>query len=89
MDIYDKSFVPLQFYGSGHNQTNSEPDLSPIVSVDSEGNSTSTHNRVTSSKSTLFGPNAQVNFLRIGVRVLISNDFYFHSIVRKQRSRRC
>ena len=54
VDIYDKSFVPLQFYGSGHNQTNSEPDLSPIVSVDSEGNSTSTHNRVTEGHTNYF-----------------------------------
>ncbi len=54
VDIYDKSFVPLQFYGIGHNQTNSEPDLSPIVSIDSEGNSTSTHNRVTEGHTNYF-----------------------------------
>ena len=54
VDIYDKSFVPLQFYGTGHNQTNSEPDLSPTVSVDSEGNSTSTHNRVTEGHTNYF-----------------------------------
>ena len=40
--------------GMGHNQTNSEPDLSPIVSVDSEGNSTSTHNRVTEGHTNYF-----------------------------------
>ena len=54
VDIYDKSFVPLQFYGTGHNQTNSEPDLSPTVSVDSEGNSISTHNRVTEGHTNYF-----------------------------------
>jgi len=54
VDIYDKSFIPLQFYGTGHNQTNSEPDLSPTVSVDSEGNSISTHNRVTEGHTNYF-----------------------------------
>ena len=46
VNIYDKGFIPFQFYGSGHNQTNANQDLSPIVTIDSEGNITSTHNRV-------------------------------------------
>ena len=54
VDIYGKSFIPFQFYGSGHNQTNSNPDLSPIVTVDSEGNITSTHNRVSESHTNYF-----------------------------------
>ena len=54
VDIYGKAFIPFQFYGAGHNQTNSNPDLSPIVAVDSEGNVTSTHNRVTESHTNYF-----------------------------------
>ena len=54
VDIYGKSFIPFQFYGSGHNQTNANPDLSPIVAVDSEGNITSTHNRVSESHTNYF-----------------------------------
>ena len=46
VNIYDKGFIPFQFYGSGHNQTNANQDLSPIATIDSEGNITSTHNRV-------------------------------------------
>ena len=54
VDIYGKAFIPFQFYGAGHNQTNANPDLSPIVAVDSEGNATSTHNRVTESHTNYF-----------------------------------
>ena len=54
VDIYGKAFIPFQFYGAGHNQTNANPDLSPIVAVDSEGNVTSTHNRVTESHTNYF-----------------------------------
>ena len=47
VDIKDKSFSPLVYYGAGHNQTNALPDGSPIVSVDpATGESTQTHNRV-------------------------------------------
>ena len=46
VDIYNKYFVPFQYYGSGHNQTNANSDLTPIVTIDGEGNITSTHNRV-------------------------------------------
>jgi len=54
VDIYNKSFVPFQFYGAGHNQTNANPDLTPITSIDSEGNVTSTHNRVSESYTNYF-----------------------------------
>tara|TARA_Y100000991_G_scaffold208425_1_gene187425 strand:- start:7167 stop:10247 length:3081 start_codon:yes stop_codon:yes gene_type:complete len=54
VDIYGKAFIPFQFYGSGHNQTNANSDLSPIVAVDSEGNITSTHNRVSESHTNYF-----------------------------------
>ncbi len=53
-DIYSKGFFPLQFYGVGHNATNANEDLSPIVTVDEEGNETSTHNRVFESKTNYF-----------------------------------
>ena len=54
VNIYDKGFVPFQFYGSGHNQTNANQDLSPIVTIDSEGNITSTHNRVFEGNTNFF-----------------------------------
>lgn len=53
-DIYSKFFNPLQYYGSGHNATNANEDLSPIVTEDEEGNITSTHNRVGESKTNYF-----------------------------------
>jgi TonB-linked SusC/RagA family outer membrane protein len=54
VNIYDKGFIPFQFYGSGHNQTNANQDLSPIVTIDSEGNITSTHNRVFEGNTNFF-----------------------------------
>jgi TonB-linked SusC/RagA family outer membrane protein len=54
VDIYNKNFIPLAFYGTGHNATNANEDLSPIVSVDSEGTIVSTHNRVSESKTNYF-----------------------------------
>lgn len=55
VDIYAKDFNPLQFYGVGHNSTNALPDLSPIVTVDAvTGEETSTHNRVSESKTNYF-----------------------------------
>ncbi len=40
-----KSFTPLQFYGVGHNKTNANEDLSPIVTV-SEDETNSTYSSV-------------------------------------------
>lgn len=53
-DVYGKNFTPLQFYGVGHNSTNANPDLSPIVTVDDEGVETSTHNRISESRTNYF-----------------------------------
>merc|ERR1712107_952682 len=36
VDIYNKSFVPFQFYGAGHNQTNANPDLTPITVINKD-----------------------------------------------------
>jgi TonB-linked SusC/RagA family outer membrane protein len=54
VDIYNKNFIPLAFYGSGHNATNANEDLSPIISVDAEGTIVSTHNRISESKTNYF-----------------------------------
>ena len=54
VDIYNKNFIPLAFYGTGHNATNANEDLSPIVSVDAEGTIVSTHNRISESKTNYF-----------------------------------
>ncbi len=55
VDIYNKNFSPFVFYGVGHNATNANPDLSPIVTVDAEtGEETRTHNRVSESKTNYF-----------------------------------
>ncbi|MDA3906800.1 MAG: SusC/RagA family TonB-linked outer membrane protein, partial [Bacteroidales bacterium] len=54
VDVYHKDFNPLQFYGVGHNQTTAHSDLSPIVTVDGEGEETSTHNRISESKTNYF-----------------------------------
>ena len=54
VDIYGKNFVPFQYYGAGHNSTNANADLSPIVTTDGEGVVTSTHNRVGESKTNYF-----------------------------------
>ena len=45
-DIYGKYFSPLQFYGVGHNNTNANEDLTPITTTGTDGEVTSTHNRV-------------------------------------------
>lgn len=54
VDIYDKNFTPLQYYGAGHNSTNANADFSPIVTVDDEGVENSTHNRVSESRTNYF-----------------------------------
>jgi TonB-linked SusC/RagA family outer membrane protein len=54
VDVYGKNFTPLQFYGVGHNSTNAHADLSPIVTTDTEGNVSSTHNRISESKTNYF-----------------------------------
>ena len=54
VDIDSKDFFPLQYYGVGHNATNANEDLSPIVTVDEDGVETSTHNRVSESKTNYF-----------------------------------
>ncbi len=51
VDVYSKNFNPLVYYGVGHNSTNAHEDLSPIVTEDEEGVKTSTHNRVSESKT--------------------------------------
>jgi TonB-dependent starch-binding outer membrane protein SusC len=53
-DVYGKNFSPLVYYGAGHNSTTANQDLSPIVTVDGEGVETSTHNRVSESKTNYF-----------------------------------
>lgn len=60
VDIYSKSFNPLQFYGIGHNSTTANADLSPIVTVDGEGEETSTHSRVSESKTNYFSYTAEL-----------------------------
>ena len=61
VDIKDKSFSPLVYYGAGHNQTNAVPDGSPIVSVDpATGESTQTHNRVNEGSVEYFRYNFEV-----------------------------
>ena len=54
VDVFSKNFTPLQYYGVGHNSTTAHADLSPIVTVDGEGEETSTHNRVSESKTNYF-----------------------------------
>ena len=54
VDIYSKNFNPLVYYGAGHNATNANEDLTPIVTIDGEGNVTSTHNRVSESHTNFF-----------------------------------
>lgn len=53
--VYEKNFYPLVFYGAGHNSTTANEDLSPIVTVDEvSGDITSTHSRVSESKTNYF-----------------------------------
>ncbi|WP_435137332.1 SusC/RagA family TonB-linked outer membrane protein [Formosa sp. A9] len=54
VDIYGKDFTPLVFYGVGHNNTTANEDLSPIVTVSPDGEETSTHNRVSESRTNYF-----------------------------------
>ena len=55
VDIYSKNFFPLVFYGVGHNATNANPDLTPIVTTDpNTGDVTSTHNRVSEARTNYF-----------------------------------
>jgi len=54
-DVYSKNFTPLQYYGTGHNSTTANEDLSPIISIDPEtGDETSTHNRISESRTNYF-----------------------------------
>lgn len=54
-DVYSKNFTPLQYYGAGHNSTTANEDLSPIITIDAEtGDETSTHNRVSESRTNYF-----------------------------------
>ncbi len=53
-DVYGKNFTPFKFYGAGHNATNANPDLSPIITVGEDGEITSTHNRVSESYTNYF-----------------------------------
>ena len=54
VNIHGKAFTPYQFYGLGHNATNANEDLTPIVTIDGEGNVTSTNNRVSESHTNFF-----------------------------------
>jgi TonB-linked SusC/RagA family outer membrane protein len=61
VDVYHKDFNPLQFYGVGHNSTNANADLSPIVTVDPvTGEETSTHNRVSESTTNYLNYTAEL-----------------------------
>ena len=49
-----KSFLPLVYYGQGHNATNANEDLTQIVSTNTEGEETRTHNRVSETYNNYF-----------------------------------
>ncbi len=53
-NVVGKTFQPLVFYGVGHNATNAHPDLSPIVTVGTDGTVNSTHSRVSESSVNYF-----------------------------------
>lgn len=65
-DVYGKNFSPFTFYGLGHNRTNANPDLTPIVSVSPTGEITSTRNRVSESNT---------NFLTLNYELFANYDF--------------
>ena len=67
VDIYSKNFNPFVYYGAGHNATNANEDLTPIVTIDGEGNVTSTHNRVSESHTNFF------NYISWGYVVIYSS----------------
>jgi len=50
-DVFGKSFTPLRFYGTGHNQTTANQDLSPIFTTDPDTGEVSQlfHNQVSES----------------------------------------
>lgn len=52
-DVFNKSFIPLRFYGTGHNQTTANEDLSPIFTTDPETGEVSQlyHNQVSESQN--------------------------------------
>lgn len=77
-DVYSKNFFPLVYYGTGHNATNANPDLSPIVTVDEEGNETSTHNRVSESKTNYFNYTFEL-FGNYDFR--IKDDHFFQTVL--------
>ena len=66
VDVYGKNFSPFTFYGIGHNRTNANPDLSPIVSVSPLGEITSTRNRVSESRT---------NYLTLNYELFANYDF--------------
>ena len=53
-DVYSKNFYPLVYYGTGHNSTTANEDLSAITTTDDDGNVTSTTNRVSEAKTNYF-----------------------------------
>ena len=55
-----KSFTPLQFYGVGHNRTNANADLSPIVTTDKDGKTNSTYNSVSEDMTNWYNLNYEL-----------------------------
>ena len=54
-----KSFTPLQFYGVGHNKTNANADLSPIVTTQ-DGETNSTYNSVSENMTNWYSLNYEL-----------------------------
>ena len=54
VDVYGKNFFPLVYYGDGHNNSNAHQDLTPIITIDDDGEETRTHNRVEELKTNYF-----------------------------------
>ncbi|WP_282056911.1 SusC/RagA family TonB-linked outer membrane protein [Maribacter luteus] len=54
VDVYSKNFYPLVYYGTGHNSTTANADLSAITTID-DGNETDLYsNRVSESRTNYF-----------------------------------
>ena len=75
VDVYNKYFIPFQYYGGGHNQTNANSDLTPIVTIDGEGNISSTHNRVGENYTNYFNYTYEL-FGNLG-KLFLNNMFLF------------
>ena len=73
-----KSFSPLQYYGVGHNRTNANEDLSPIVTTTSKGETNRTYSSVSEDMTNWYNFNYE---LFGNYKFTLKEHHLFHTVV--------